>query len=190
MYKPVLELSSRFTLEAEMPDGSLLLKAGELFLLHPNGEIETLQETADVFGPFAIAPDGTIWGMSYNKPVTSIYRIDVDRRVTEFSLGALVYISTVIGADGNLWFVERPTNDLGRITSQGELNRWPLPTVLANPRGIARDRDGILWIIAGQRIARVQSEDVFDFVPPVVTHDGRVLLTDGVENSLLVEVIL
>jgi virginiamycin B lyase len=173
MYRTILELSSYFTLEAELHDGSLLLnnRIG-LLLLHPNGEIETLPGTAGVFGPFAIAPDGTIWGTSYDKPITLIYRIGDDRRVTEFSLGARVSISTTIGADGNLWFVE--SHYLGRITSEGELNRWPLPTVLANPRGITRDRDGTLWIIAGRLMARVKSEDVFDIVPiPASFFEGR-----------------
>jgi len=47
-----------------------------------------------------------------------------------------------LGSDGNLWFTEHGAAQIGRITSAGKINEYPIPS---SARGITRGPDGALW---------------------------------------------
>jgi streptogramin lyase len=49
------------------------------------------------------------------------------------------------GSDGNLWFTEYTSNNIGRITPSGTITEFPLPTANSAPRQIAAGPDGNLW---------------------------------------------
>ena len=49
------------------------------------------------------------------------------------------------GPDGNLWFAERGSNRIGRISPGGEVTEFPLPTENAQPFQIAAGPDGNVW---------------------------------------------
>ena len=49
------------------------------------------------------------------------------------------------GPDGNLWFTERGSNNIGRITTAGVVTEFPIPTANSYPSGIAAGPDGNLW---------------------------------------------
>ena len=51
------------------------------------------------------------------------------------------------GPDGNLWFTESNTNNIGRISPSGKhkLAEYPIPTAKSLPVGIATGPDGNLW---------------------------------------------
>src|SRR5260370_19901113 len=54
------------------------------------------------------------------------------------------------GHDGNLWFTEYDTNQIGRITTAGLITKFPLPTSFGptsrfEPFGITAGPDGNLW---------------------------------------------
>ena len=72
-------------------------------------------------------------------------------------------VGIAAGADGNLWFTEKQANRVGRITVDGAITEFALPTAKASPDGIALGPDGNIWFSESDidRIARV-------------TPDGRV----------------
>lgn len=49
------------------------------------------------------------------------------------------------GADGNLWFAERGADRIGRITPDGTITEFPLPTPEAEPSQVTAGADGDVW---------------------------------------------
>jgi streptogramin lyase len=49
------------------------------------------------------------------------------------------------GPDGNVWFTERGSDRIGRVTPGGEMTEFPLPTENAQPFQITAGPDGNLW---------------------------------------------
>ena len=50
-----------------------------------------------------------------------------------------------VGADGNLWFTESASNNIGRITPTGTLTEFTIPTANADAERIVSGLDGNLW---------------------------------------------
>ena len=61
------------------------------------------------------------------------------------------------GPDGNLWFTEKATNLIGRITTSGKITEFPTPTANSGPVGITAGPDGNLWFTetATNKIGRI-----------------------------------
>jgi virginiamycin B lyase len=61
------------------------------------------------------------------------------------------------GPDGNLWFTESLAG-IGRVTPEGEIVEFSIPTVGANASGIVAGPDGNLWFAesSGNRIAYIK----------------------------------
>ena len=49
------------------------------------------------------------------------------------------------GPDGNLWFTQAATNQIGRLTPLGIITEFPIPTPSSAPAGITAGPDGNLW---------------------------------------------
>jgi streptogramin lyase len=49
------------------------------------------------------------------------------------------------GPDGNVWFTEKQANKIGKITTDGIVTEYTVPTPKANPTGIIAGPDGNLW---------------------------------------------
>src|SRR6266571_1442919 len=49
------------------------------------------------------------------------------------------------GPDGNLWFTENGSNQIGRLSPSGTITEFPVPTASSSPAGIAAGPDGNLW---------------------------------------------
>ncbi len=69
------------------------------------------------------------------------------------------------GPDGNLWFTETHGPGIGRITPEGVITEFTIPTLL--PVGIAAGPDGSLWFTAGNvpSIGRVTTSGTFTEFP-------------------------
>ena len=68
--------------------------------------------------------------------------------ITPFSDGITLGSSPegiTTGPDGNLWFTEFFADNLGRITPDGVVTEFPLPTADAQARSITTGPDGNLW---------------------------------------------
>lgn len=49
------------------------------------------------------------------------------------------------GADGNLWFAERGSDQIGRISPSGRVTEYPLPTPASQPSQMTAGPDGNVW---------------------------------------------
>ena len=63
-----------------------------------------------------------------------------------------------MGPDGALWFVEKFGNNIGRITTNGTITEYPIPTARSAPWAIGPGPDGGLWFTeaATNKIGRLQ----------------------------------
>ena len=50
-----------------------------------------------------------------------------------------------------MWFTERLASAIGRITPDGTITEYKLPTFTSYPGGIAAGPDGNLWFTAGEQ---------------------------------------
>src|SRR5260221_14225385 len=89
----------------------------------------------------------------------------------EFSDGATnngLY-NIVTGPDGNLWFTENFTGKIGRITTNGTITDFPLPSTNCQPFDIIVGPDNALWFseFASNKIGRITTDAVpgnFSFI--------------------------
>jgi hypothetical protein len=74
------------------------------------------------------------------------------------------------GPDGALWFTEYGANNIGRITTSGEITEYPVPTVDSHPWWITAGPDAALWFTEAYayKIGRIAtSGEITEYpVPP------------------------
>jgi hypothetical protein len=65
--------------------------------------------------------------------------------------------SIALGPDGAMWFTQNVGNRIGRITMDGTITEFAVPTPDAGPWGIALGGDGSMWIAerTASRISRL-----------------------------------
>lgn len=51
----------------------------------------------------------------------------------------------ITGSDGALWFTQWGSNQIGRITTSGEIMEYEIPTANSEPHGIAVGADKAIW---------------------------------------------
>jgi streptogramin lyase len=92
------------------------------------------------------------------------------------------------GPDGNLWFLEMVTNQIGRITPQGQVSEFPLPTY-GGPTvdfldAITAGPDGNLWFTDSIGIGRITpAGQITQFPLPPPNNDPNGI-TSGPDGNL------
>ncbi|MCB0108032.1 MAG: hypothetical protein KDE53_19050, partial [Caldilineaceae bacterium] len=80
-----------------------------------------------------------------------------------------------IGGDGRtIWYTGKGTGTVGKITPDGKIESYALPTVGSVPIYIKAGHDGNMWVteLVGNKIARVTADgEVTEF--PIPTHNSR-----------------
>jgi virginiamycin B lyase len=79
---------------------------------------------------------------------------------TSCGLGAITS-----GPDGALWFTECAKNQIGRITTDGKVTEFPIPTANGKPLGITSGPDGALWFTESDLIGRITTSGSFNEFP-------------------------
>jgi streptogramin lyase len=90
------------------------------------------------------------------------------------------------GIGGNLWFIEREGNTIGRVTTYGVITEFPIPTAGSNSIGITSGPDGNLWFTESQngRIARLTPAGVLTEFPTPTAFSGPFGITVGPDGNL------
>jgi streptogramin lyase len=94
-----------------------------------------------------------------------------------------------LGADGNMWFTDmgydkEGKNLIGRITPEGTITEFPIPTPYSGPNAIALGPDGNMWFteVGASKIGRITPAGVITEFPapdPSYTLNGLTLGGDG-----------
>jgi virginiamycin B lyase len=135
----------------------------------PDGRITEFALPTPDSGPRALAagPDGNIWYSAFR--ANRIGRITPRGEITEFVLprpdsgpGDIT-----AGADGAMWFVmlsgtmdglQVDGGRIGRITMDGRITEFEMPTRTPSPINIAVGPDRNIWYTQGSHVARVTPE--------------------------------
>jgi virginiamycin B lyase len=159
-------------------DGNIwvgLFAAGRVARITPEGAVTEFDLTTPDSGPRALAagPDGNVWYSGFKANLVG--RITPEGVVTEFPMprpnsgpGDIT-----AGPDGNLWLVELggvmdgiavDGNRVARVTPDGEITEFPIPSAGGTPINIAAGPDGNVWYTKGAAIGRVtMSGDITEF---------------------------
>jgi streptogramin lyase len=115
-------------------------------------------------------PDGALWFTGRDSgPGCKIGRITTQEKVTFFRVQPCLRLEDlVVGPDGALWFpmaMKRSEQDptpmeIGRITMQGKITTFAVPTTSNAIEGIAAGPDGALWFTEdfANRIGRITTQ--------------------------------
>jgi virginiamycin B lyase len=124
-----------------------------------------------VYTNIAAGPDGALWfglvNVTRGWPVSrGIGRMTTTGEFSEFWLppgDASINGGITAGPDGALWFTEGTAGKIGRITTAGTINEYPLPTPNSSLSGITAGPDGALWFIEGlsPKIGRITTAGEF-----------------------------
>lgn len=194
------------------PDGNLWFAeaaANQIGRMTPDGVV-----TAEFAVPTALGrplfitagPDGNLWFTEEDG--NQIGRITPGGVVTEFPIATFDSHPAAItaGPDGNLWFTEvcSPSlsvnqqcatvggNQIGRITPNGAIIEFPVPTANSLPAFITAGPDGNLWFTenAGNKIGRITLGNAATPTPTPIgttpTPTPSACATDGPPGSIIV----
>ena len=91
-----------------------------------------------------------------------------------------------MGSDKNLWFSEHLGNRMARITPQGELTEFDIPTPDSQPRAISLGSDGAIWFgeFKAGKIGRVTTKGVITEFPIPTPNSGPRALATGPGGSV------
>jgi virginiamycin B lyase len=118
----------------------------------------------------AAGPDRALWFAEYN--TNKLGRIATNGRISEYQIPSAAPLDTpagqimtsgpvhlAAGPDGAVWFTEFNSNQLGRLTPDGQFSEYPVPTAKSNPYHPILAPDGAIWFteIAGNKIGRAAS---------------------------------
>ncbi|HEX9038484.1 MAG TPA: zf-HC2 domain-containing protein [Ktedonobacterales bacterium] len=79
------------------------------------------------------------------------------------------------GPDGNIWFTDLFSAQVGRITPTGAVTRFNLPTRNAHPEGITTGPDGALWFVEYRESSSIATGNIcFD------SRIGRITTSGGI----------
>jgi streptogramin lyase len=107
----------------------------------------------------------------------------------EFSIPTAGSQATAIasGGDGHLWFTSWLTDRIGRITTSGTIQEFPIPPEFrpARPRGICLGTDGHLWIAMAGNIGRISPSGAFRAFPiPLAAPAEAFGITSGPDGNI------
>lgn len=137
----------------------------------------------------AVGPDRNLWFTEEN---SMLGRITTAGAVTEIELplefpGDADRITA--GADGKLWFVESAANKIGRVTINGDLTEFDIPTQDSSPSGITRGPDGNVWFteLTSGKIGKITpAGTITEFPLPGGENSGPDQITVGPDQNLWV----
>jgi virginiamycin B lyase len=172
------------------PDGNLWFgefMAGQIGRITPQGVVTEFAIPTPNSGPRAIAAgaDGNLWFSEFN--AGKIGRMTPRGEVTEFVLprpnsgpGDIT-----AGADGNMWFLllngrmdnrQVDGNRVGRITPDGKITEFAMPTQTGSPTNIAVGPDRNIWFTRQGALGRVTPDGV---ITEIAIPSGGTGLTAG-----------
>jgi streptogramin lyase len=179
------------------PDGNLWFTQGEtaqIGRITPSGTITDFSTPTASSGPDGITagPDGNMWFTEQNAGQIgrlTISSISVSSKgksratITEFPLkkASSQPLGITPGPDGNLWFTEQNTRQIGRITTSGTITEFPLPTGASVPQFITAGPDGNLWFTDGAAIGRITTNGAITEFPVPHSATG---ITTGPDGNL------
>jgi virginiamycin B lyase len=150
------------------PDGALwVTAAGQVYRISAAGEITRYplpEPDKRAAWKITAGPDGALWFTTTN---AEIGRMATDGSVEIYPLAIFnpppFFVDGITaGPDGALWFAEESPNKIGRITTDGKVSEFVVPTPNSQPTAITAGPDGALWFTEANanKIGRITTTGV------------------------------
>jgi streptogramin lyase len=144
------------------PDGNLWVAIGigthgetpGVRRFFPDGQLSDVIPGSQALSNMLTDANGNVWGLVWTD---KIERITPDGTVTDFPLPVHqprmvptpeldpLRMTLTAGPDGNIWFTDPYANQIGRITPDGKVREYAVPTPNSFPAGITVGPDGNIW---------------------------------------------
>ncbi|MEI7846526.1 MAG: PxKF domain-containing protein [Chloroflexota bacterium] len=182
------------------PDGRIWF-TGMLYGYPPGGYLGQVMSDGSItkyqiptqyqFAPshLTVGPDGNIW---FTKGNGQIGKFSLDGTFTEFPAYVDTPSGITLGLDGNLWFAAYGSSKIGRITLDGEVSLYsvptpsgPTPTGATNPTDIVTGPDGNMWFVEywGPNVGRITPEgEITEY--PLSSGYGTTAVTVGPDGNI------
>ena len=177
------------------PDGQLwfgnLSDPWRLYRLAPSNGAQSSVDISNLsFGAQTLAPgpDGQVWFLPSGYP--AIAKIDpASQQITSYPIRTYSPNGLAAGPDQNLWYVTSAystTNVIGRITPQGAVTEYPLPTGI-QASGLMVGPDGNFWYIESQQDPITQDDlyDIATFALPTAVPSCSAAPAQGFSNTVV-----
>jgi len=159
--------------------------AHQIQRISPAGEVKSFPiETPMVkLGKIAAAQDGSLWfaeATAYS--ITQLSNGKLRRHIVD-SIRAEPY-GVAVASDGTVWATLRAGNQLLRITPDGAMNSFDIPTRGSSPTDVAVDSQGGVWFLEfrGNKVGRFR-QGAFEEFPlgegPTAGLTGLAVAADG-----------
>ena len=184
------------------PDGNLWFTESlvdKIGRITPSGSIQewSIPTSSSNASNIITGPDGNLWFteniQSIGVPsVIKVGRITTKGTIYEFPGPTNTVISDsgitslTNGLDGNLWFTEGTSNQIGRFTTNGSITEYTIPTTDSFPVGITTGPDGNLWFTeqSGNKVGRITpSGTANDFSVPT-SSSNPAIISPGPDGNL------
>jgi virginiamycin B lyase len=118
----------------------------------------------------APGPQNDLWFVNSSTTAGPLNQITTSGIDNAFLAKQIAPSSFVVGPDGVEWFTDFGTNSIGRVTEDGQVTEFPLPTANADPQQIVVGPDGNLWFTeqAANQIGMIQPSIVATAASPLV----------------------
>jgi virginiamycin B lyase len=132
--------------------------------LTTNGVLtEFLAPVAQHISGIAVGSDGNLWTTETIEPSgpTLAVRTTPTGTRAQFDLAPGLNFGRIApGPDGNLWATLPGAGEIARITTNGAVDRYPLPSAMSQPDALTTGPDGNLWVVqqTPPQLARVTPE--------------------------------
>ena len=158
---------------------------GWLGRITPDGLVTKFQiPTQSQFSPsnLTLGPDGNIWFTEGNG---LIGMFTVDGSFTEYPGYVDTPSGITAGPDGNLWYTGYGNNMIARITLDGLVSLYSVPSGGAYPTDIVTGPDGNLWFVEywGLSVGRITPDGVITEYP-ISSGYGTTSITVGLDGNL------
>jgi virginiamycin B lyase len=140
--------------------------ADKIGVLKTNGAITEFPLSKNS-APWSIAQstNGDIWFTESSGQANKIGKISPGGILSEYPAQGVYPQGITMGSDGDMWFTESDGNVkgvIGKISPDGAVVTYAIPTINSNPFDIASGRDGSLWFAenSGDKIGKIDESGV------------------------------
>ena len=147
-----------------------------------NQLVEFLPSNVSIPDGITAGPDGNLWVAVAG----GIARVTPAGDATVFTSTTAAATALTNGPDGNIWFTDFVFSRVGRITLDGTITEFNLPTAGAGPSGIVAGRDGMLYFAEfnGNQLGRVTTGGtITEFAVPTAS-SGPVDVAAASDNNI------
>ncbi len=133
---------------ASAPDGALWfsLNDSRIGRMTNAGDLSTVDTGVALTGGICVSSTGSVWFTTVSNQIGRFVPNSGMRLFdTPGGSGSSSPWRLAAGPDGNVWFTENSAGKIGRVTDNGDVTEFTLPTRTAGPLIITAGPDGNLW---------------------------------------------